>query len=161
MASAPFLAACLAYVMRFVEVVPLSCTPITMRGRAALAGGQYGFGAIQPLLLGERIPAAGDLRPGEAVDLVPVAEFHFVLEAFQIQLVGRSDRRLADGKQSAQGFGAGGPGRAREREAKRSRAHRFAKMPACWSCDNLAAWFSLLCLDTRFMILSSASRSMG
>ena len=88
MASAPFLAACLAYAIDLVEVAVFVLHADDERRLAALARGEDGFGAVHPLLLGERRPAAGDLRPGEAVNLVAVAEFDFVLEAFQIELVG-------------------------------------------------------------------------
>jgi hypothetical protein len=56
------------------------------------------------------------------VNLVPVAEFHFVLEAFQIELVGWRYGRLAYGKNAAQGFGRGGAAVSGERQSQRAAA---------------------------------------
>ena len=77
------------------------------RGPAALAGGQNGLRAVQPILLRESRPPAGDLGPREAVHLIAIAELHFVLKAIQVQLVGGGKRRLPNRENAAQWFGCG------------------------------------------------------
>ena len=99
------------------------------RRLAALTRSEDRFGAIHSLFLGQGRPAARNLRPGETVNLETVAEFDFVLQAFQIQLVGLSDRRLADGKDAAHWFRPSGVTAARKRQTQGAAAQCPQKFP--------------------------------
>jgi len=66
------------------------------------------LGAVQAFLLGETGPSAGDLGPGEAVNLIAVAELRFRLKAVEVEFVGWSKRRLPDWEDTAHRFCFGG-----------------------------------------------------
>jgi hypothetical protein len=57
------------------------------------------------------------------VDLVPVAEFDFVLEALEVELVGWRDGRLTDWKDAAQRFRFGRVSRSGQAHDERSAGH--------------------------------------
>src|ERR1700722_19424814 len=99
------------------------------RGLSSLSRRQDCLGAIHALFLSKSSPSAGDLRPYEAMNAAPVAEFDFSRETIEIQLIVGRARSLANGKEAPQRLSLGGedvPGRGQGDRASADAPQEFA-----------------------------------